>query len=48
MTILSKAETPPFQFDDNVNEDIRLKYRVHDLKRKKCKRILLLEMILQI
>ena len=38
MTILSKAETPPFQFDDNVNEDIRLKYRVHDLKSEKMQK----------
>ena len=35
ISILSKAETPPFQFEDNVNEDIRLKYRVHDLKNSK-------------
>ena len=35
INILSKAETPPFQFEDNVNEDIRLKYRVHDLKNSK-------------
>ena len=33
--ILSKAETPPFQFTDEVNEDIRLKYRIHDLKSNK-------------
>jgi len=32
LSILSKAETPPFQFEDDVNEDSRLKYRVHDLK----------------
>ena len=35
MVILSKADTPPFQFSDDVNEDNRLKYRVHDLKSKK-------------
>ena len=33
--ILSKAETPPFQFTDEVNEDIRLKYRIHDLTSNK-------------
>ena len=33
--LLSKAETPPFQFNDEVNEDNRLKYRVHDLKSNK-------------
>ena len=35
MVILSKADTPPFQFSDDVNEDNRLKYRVHDLKSNK-------------
>ena len=35
MMILSKAETPPFQFSDDVNEDNRLKYRTHDLKSSK-------------
>ena len=33
--LLSKADTPPFQFDDDVNEDNRLKYRIHDLKSNK-------------
>jgi aspartyl-tRNA synthetase len=33
--LLSKADTPPFQFDDEVNEDNRLKYRIHDLKSNK-------------
>ena len=33
--LLSKAVTPPFQFDDEVNEDNRLKYRIHDLKSNK-------------
>jgi len=32
INILSTAETPPFHFGDDVNEDNRLKYRVHDLK----------------
>ena len=30
---LSAADTPPFQLDDDVNEDIRLKYRYVDLRR---------------
>ena len=30
---LSASETPPFQLDDDVNEDIRLKYRYVDLRR---------------
>ena len=30
---LSAAETPPFQLDDDVNEDVRLKYRYVDLRR---------------
>ena len=33
--ILSIAETPPFQFSDDINEDNRLKYRIHDLKSEK-------------
>ena len=33
--ILSVAETPPFQFSDDINEDNRLKYRIHDLKSEK-------------
>jgi|TARA_B100001059_G_scaffold196397_1_gene201355 aspartyl-tRNA synthetase len=38
LEILSKAETPPFQFGDDVNEDNRLKYRVHDLKSNKMQK----------
>lgn len=40
--LLSKAETPPFQFDDDVNEDNRLKYRVHDLKSEKMQKNLII------
>jgi aspartyl-tRNA synthetase len=39
--LLSRAETPPFQFDDDVNEDSRLKYRVHDLKSRKMQQNLI-------
>lgn len=37
VTILSKADTPPFEIDDraDVNEEMRLKYRFLDLRRKK-------------
>lgn len=39
--VLSKAATPPFQIsDDNINEDIKLKYRYVDLKRKELQDIL--------
>ncbi len=41
ISLLSKAETPPFQFDDDVNEDSRLKYRVHDLKSMKMQKNLI-------
>ena len=40
--LLSKAETPPFQFNDEVNEDNRLKYRVHDLKSNKMQNNLII------
>jgi len=42
INLLSKAETPPFQFDDDVNEDNRLKYRVHDLKSNNMQQNLIL------
>ena len=32
-TVLSASDTPPFQLDDNVGEDVRLKYRYVDLRR---------------
>ncbi|WP_181389668.1 aspartate--tRNA ligase [Leucothrix pacifica] len=31
--VLSASETPPFQLDDNVGEDVRLKHRYVDLRR---------------
>ena len=32
--ILNKAKTPPFQLDDeNVHDDVKLKYRYVDLRR---------------
>ncbi len=36
LTVLNKADTPPFQIDDDTeaNEDIRLKYRYLDLRRR--------------
>lgn len=41
VVILSKAATPPFQIsDDNINEDIKLKYRYVDLKRQELQNIL--------
>src|SRR5687768_11652402 len=35
LVIFNKAETPPFQLDDyqKINEDVRLKHRVIDLRR---------------
>ena len=33
METLSASETPPFQLDDDVGEDVRLKYRYVDLRR---------------
>ena len=40
VTVLNKADTPPFQIDDDTeaNEDIRLKYRYLDLRRKSLMR----------
>lgn len=33
LTILNASETPPFHHDDDVHEDMRLKYRYLDLRR---------------
>ncbi len=33
LEVLSASDTPPFQLDDDVNEDVRLKYRYVDLRR---------------
>jgi len=35
---LSASETPPFQLDDDVNEDVRLKYRYVDLRREEMQK----------
>ena len=44
LTILNKAETPPFPIEDSieVSEDIRLKYRFLDLRRPSMQKNLLL------
>jgi aspartyl-tRNA synthetase len=44
LTILNRAETPPFPIDDDVdtNEDIRLKYRYLDLRRPVLQRNIIL------
>ena len=44
ITILNKAETPPFQIkeDKEVNEDLRLKYRYLDLRRSRMQKNILL------
>lgn len=43
LTILNKAETPPFPIEERVeaNEDLRLKYRYLDLRREPMQRALL-------
>jgi aspartyl-tRNA synthetase len=43
LTILNKSETPPFAIDDyeDVNEDIRLRYRYLDLRRPSVQNALL-------
>jgi aspartyl-tRNA synthetase len=33
LTVLNRAETPPFHHDENVNEELRLTYRYLDLRR---------------
>ncbi len=33
LNILNESETPPFQLDDDVHEDLRLKYRYIDLRK---------------
>ncbi|WP_411844197.1 aspartate--tRNA ligase [Salinicoccus sp. HZC-1] len=41
VTVLSKAETPPFQIlDDTIGEDVKLKYRYLDLRRDKLQNTL--------
>ncbi|HPI37238.1 MAG TPA: aspartate--tRNA ligase [Ignavibacteriaceae bacterium] len=44
LVILNESKTPPFQIADNidVNEDLRLKYRYLDLRRKSVQKNLLL------
>lgn len=44
ITILNKSETPPFQIKDSndVNEDLRLKYRYLDLRRSRMQNNILL------
>lgn len=44
VTVLNKAQTPPFPIEDNINtsEEIRLKYRYLDLRRRPMQRNLIL------
>jgi aspartyl-tRNA synthetase len=34
LTVLNRSETPPFHHDEQANEELRLKYRYLDLRRK--------------
>ena len=34
LTVLNRSETPPFHHDEQVNEELRLKYRYLDLRRE--------------
>ncbi len=38
LTVLNASETPPFQLDDDVHEDNRLKYRYIDLRREEMQK----------
>lgn len=42
LEILNKADTPPFQLDDDANDDIRLRYRYIDLRRPEMQRNLIM------
>ena len=42
LTVLNRAETPPFHHDEQANEELRLKYRYLDLRREEMTSNLLL------
>ncbi|MDX1509083.1 MAG: aspartate--tRNA ligase, partial [Woeseiaceae bacterium] len=42
LTVLNRAETPPFHHDEQANEELRLKYRYLDLRREEMTANLLL------